>query len=415
MAVLKGFIRVVLPIAIVAAGVASYQGLLGNAAEPSPPELTERAIPVRIATIHPAPRIPSLGLVGVVESRRVARVAVALQADVVDVKAVEGELVEAGTTLVLLDARHAQLALRQREAEVAETRARLQLETEGNRRDRESLLKERLLLDLANKELARVQDLVERRLGSQSRLDRALEQVAQRELAVISRQSAVRGHGSRFARIEAQLVRAESARDRAALELERTRVTSPFRGRIAEVFAAPGDRMRPGDPLLSMFDVSRLEVRAQIPRRHLADVEASMGNHGHFEMDGRLHDVTLDRLAGQVVPGRGGIDALFTIYGSGDDIRIGRTVELTLELGPQPDAVWIPFEALYGADRVFKVQEGRLAGVRVRRVGEAPGPNRESGLLVSSPDLADGDRMVVNQLSNAVEGLRVVAVSGESP
>lgn len=58
-----------------------------------------------------------------------------------------------------------------------------------------------------------------------------------------------------------------------------------------------------------------------------------------------------------------------------------------------------------------KVQENRLAGVRVRRAGEARDSNGRAGVLVTSPALASGDRVVVNQLANAVEGLRVVSTS----
>ena len=409
---MKRILLVLMPIAIIAAGVVGYRQLLGNAVEPSAPEVTEKTWPVRTRTIHPRSRTPFLTLFGRIESPRLAHLSAAVEAGVVEVRAMEGALVDAGTALVMLDARDARLALLQREAEVEDIHARIALETERDRQDRESLGKERGLADLARKELARAEALVKRDLGSRSRLEQAEERVAREELAVIARRSAVRGHESRLAQLKAQLVRAETARDRAVLDVERTRVTAPFRGRVAEVFVAEGDRVRRGDRLLSVFDVSRLEVRAQIPSRHLAEVEQSRGNGGHFESGGRRYPVTLNRLGGQVLPGRGGIEALFEIEGAVDNLRIGRTVGLAFALAPRPDAVWLPFEALYGTDRVFKVRDDRLAGVRVRRVGEGRDSDGRAGVLVTGPDLASGDQVVVNQLANAVEGLRVVSASG---
>ena len=116
-----------------------------------------------------------------------------------------------------------------------------------------------------------------------------------------------------------------------------------------------------------------------------------------------------------MLPGRGGVDAFFTIDEPVGNFRIGRTVNLTLELAPHPDAVWLPFEALYGTDRVFKVQDNRLVAVRVQRVGEARDSRRRAGVLITSPNLAAGDQLVVNQIANAVEGLRVVSVSNTDP
>ena len=411
---LKRALAIIAPVAVIGAGVAGYQGLVKSRVEPAAPRVAEKAWPALVATIHPAPRAPSLTLFGRIESPRLARLSAAVQAGVVEMRAVEGELVEAGTVLVVLDPRDARLALRRREAEVADIRAQLELERERNRQDRASLSKERGLMGLARRELERAEDLAKRGLDSQSRLDQARERVARQELAVLARESAARGHESRHARLEAQLIRAETARDEAALGVERTRVASPFRGRVAEIFVAQGDRVRVGDRLLSVFDVSRLEVRAQIPSRHLVRVEESRGREGYFEVGGRRYTATLSRLGGQVLPGRGGIDALFAIGGGGQELRIGRTVDLTFELAPQPDAVWLPFEALHGTDRVFTMREGRLAGVRVRRVGEARGANGRAGVLVTSPDLAPGDRVVVNQLANAVEGLRVEPVPAQA-
>ena len=411
---IRRLLLILVPVAVIALGFSGYRGLLGDSVEPSAPQVPEKTWPVRTATIHLESRNPILTLFGRIESPGLTHLSAAVQANVRDVQTSEGTLVEAGATLVALDPRHAQLALRQREAEVDDVRAQIELEVEHDRQNRETLGKERDLLDLAYKDLTRAEDLASRSLGPKSRVEQAQERVLRQELAVIARESATRGHESRLARLESMLMRAEATRDRAALDVEHTRVRSPFRGRVTEILVAEGDLVRVGDRMLSVFDVSRLEVRAQIPSRHLAEVEQSRGNGGYFESGGQRHAVTFNRLGGQVLAGRGGIDALFTIDEPVESLRIGRTVNLTFELAPHPDAVWLPFEALYGTDQVFKVQENRLAAVRVQRVGEARDSHGRVGVLVTSPDLASGDQLVVNQFANAVEGLRVVSASSTS-
>ena len=63
---------------------------------------------------------PTLTLYGRVESPRVAALSAAVTADVETVTALEGETVESGQLLVMLDDRESALVLEQRRAEVAE-------------------------------------------------------------------------------------------------------------------------------------------------------------------------------------------------------------------------------------------------------------------------------------------------------
>ena len=242
-----------------------------------------------------------------------------------------------------------------------------------------------------------------------------MERATERELAVVVRDSATRGSASRVGRLEAQLARAEAELRRAALALQKTTEISPFVGRITEVLVAGGERVRVGDPLLSLFDVSRLEIRALIPHRYIGDLPTDVYPSGNFEMDGKRFTATVDRLSGHFLPDRGGIDAILSVEGDVEELRIGRTVDVTLTLTRKPDAVWLPPEAMYGTDRVFKVISNRLVRVEVSRIGDALGPNGQSGILVSSPDLTSGDHVVVSQLPNAAEGLRVTSAEARGP
>jgi hypothetical protein len=67
----------------------------------------------------------------------------------------------------------------------------------------------------------------------------------------------------------------------------------------------------------------------------------------------------------------------------------------------------LPFEALYGLKRVYRLDGGRLVTVDVERVGELRLPDGSVQVLVRSPDLHPGDQVVTTQLPNAVNGLRV--------
>jgi multidrug efflux pump subunit AcrA (membrane-fusion protein) len=187
-------------------------------------------------------------------------------------------------------------------------------------------------------------------------------------------------------------------------------VLAPFDGRITRVEVAVGDRVRPGDSLVSLYDLEALEVRAQIPSRHLARVRGALSEGAELTavatLDGRPLELRLDRLGGAAATASGGVDALFKLERTSALLTLGRTVALNLRLPREQGVVELPFEALYGLDRIYRLQGDRMQGVRVERVGERrSGPN--SRVLVRSADLQAGDRVVVTQLPNAMDGLRV--------
>ncbi len=82
-------------------------------------------------------------------------------------------------------------------------------------------------------------------------------------------------------------------------------------------------------------------------------------------------------------------------------------MELVLTLPTQDAVVALPHEALYGMDRVYTIVEKRMEGVVVERVGEIRSSTGERRVLVRGPTLAEGADVVITQLPNAIEGLRV--------
>jgi len=72
----------------------------------------------------------------------------------------------------------------------------------------------------------------------------------------------------------------------------------------------------------------------------------------------------------------------------------------------QENAIALPFPALYDNNRIYRLVEGRLQGVEVRTLGDYLDAHGDSKLLVTSRQLAAGDKIVTTHLPNAVTGLR---------
>ncbi len=76
--------------------------------------------------------------------------------------------------------------------------------------------------------------------------------------------AAVRAERERSSRARSGLDAAEVAVRRAELDLQRTRVVSPFRGRVANLRVVPGQTVRAGDELLTVTDVDPIRVEVQV-------------------------------------------------------------------------------------------------------------------------------------------------------
>ena len=411
-------VRIALPLLIVAAGIGGMTALVKSKPEREPLGTEEPSWPVAVAAIEPGTVTPQLPLFALVDSPRVTRLSSAVTADVEAVDVLEGQQVSIDDRLLALDHREIRLVLAQRDAEMAGFEADMEHEALRHRNNVAALKHEEELLVLARREVARARDLAERKVGSQASLDKVRRDEERQMLAVEQRRLAIREHDSRRKQIEAQLARVRALQSQAMLDLERTRVYPPFAGRITEVFVSPGDRVRPGDRLVAMFDGNMLELRAQIPLRHLPVVRAALDRGENLParalVDGQEVRADLHRLTARVDRGSGGADGLFRVTRGSTWLQLGRTVELVLDLPAVEDAVTAPREALYGTDRVFVLDGERMRSVRVERLGESRTADGGGRVILRSPELKPADRLIVTHLPNAIDGLKV-RVAGAPP
>jgi multidrug resistance efflux pump len=401
-----------LPFVILGVAMLIAASLIATRPAPAPVEVSERSWRVSAENVVPGTFSPVITLYGRVESLWSSTLTAGVTADVVGVEVIEGAFVDRGDLLVGLDDRDTRLQLAQREAELRQAEARIASELRRHEANVEALPREQRLLGLARSEVSRLQDLVTSKVGAQSQLDTARQAAEQQAIALSTREQAVDEHESRLAEVEAARVRAEALRDQALLELERTQIRAPFNGRVSKVHVAPGKRVRNGDPLVELFDTDALIVRAQIPNRHLRLINEAKRSGRRIEVvgeiDGQVIEASLRSLAGETSSGTGGVDALFQLSRGGESVSQGRFVRLELRLPERTGLIALPYEALYGVDRVYIVdEESRLRPVAVTRVGETRDPDGRARVLIQAPALPADAQVITTQLPNALDGLLV--------
>ncbi|MDD9818314.1 MAG: biotin/lipoyl-binding protein [Gammaproteobacteria bacterium] len=404
-----------LPLAFLGIGVAAFLLLSQRQPAPLPGDAREKVWPVTVQTVAWKTLRPALRLYGVVESPRETVLSASVAAEITKVRVLAGQEVKSGDVLVEMDDGDLQLLLKQRQADVAEANASIRSETERYEADQKSLEREDMLYQLAQKSVERMRRLAEAQSGSWAQLDDARGRLQREGLQLVQRRQAVNDHEARLATLLARKKRAEALHDQVLRDIERTTVRAPFDGRITAVHVSPANRARVGDSLVAMFDTSLVEVRAQIPDRDLPGVRRMSDKgqeiRGTALVDDMRLELVLHRLSANIRQGQGGVDALFRLQA--DFVpALGRVVELTLMLAPEPRVIAAPRQALYGQNKVFKVADGKLKAAQVRVAGRTfpTDGDRTNHVLVYSDELSDGDRVVISPLPNAVNGLPVRVV-----
>jgi multidrug efflux pump subunit AcrA (membrane-fusion protein) len=409
-------VKTIAPIIILLASLGVFISLLqGKPTQPATHTKAETVWRVAVTQINPSTRRPTLPLYGRVETPRSSKVRAAVTADVKAVKVNEGDFVSQDELLVELDERELKLIVEQRQADLAEIEGLIASEKVRHQSDLKSLEHEKTLLALSRKAVERAETLEQRQLAPRAVLDEARQALERQALELNARLLAVDDHQARLAQLEARKSRARALLAQAQLDLERTRILSPYTGRIASVGIAPGDRVRPGDELLEIYDTRALEVRAQLPSNYVGKVRQALAEGERLlavgKIDGMVLPFALDRLAGRVERGSGGVDALLKLQDQEQALPLGNFVELLLQLPQVENVVALPFEAIYGLNRVYKLMEGRMHAIDVERVGEYRGKDGQVRVLVSSPQLQKNDWVITTQLPNAMDGLRIEAVT----
>ncbi len=392
-----------------ALGLAGY--LVATRPGQSPVAPGERVWRVAVSSVEPGVVSPELVLYGQVKAREDSALAAPGAAQVTEVPVRAGDRVSQGDLLVALDPRDFEPAVRRAVAEVQDLEAQMALEQVKHKANTRALTSAEERVKIARSQVTRQRELKSKGLGSQQALDQAREALAQREQEWITRALEIESHEARLAQLRARLARARAALETARLALERSVLRAPFDGVVSEVDASPAEWVQTGRTLVRVYRWGSLEVHARVPEPYRRALMTALGAGHRLQAHSDAGVLALDRLAGEADPA--GVTAVFAVS-RGWSRYPGEVVELRLVLPPAEGAVALPAAALYGGDTIYRIDGGRLQRLRVEVVGHRRGPDGATEVVVRSPRLQRGDRVVVTHLPQAIDGLRVQVAQAPS-
>ena len=363
-----GALQVIFVIAVVAGAL-----VLSSSLRPDPPQRApaagDDALPVSV--MHPVatPFQPSVRLNGVVQARTVTSIVPQVTGRVVGVAADfrPGATVAKGDMLFIIDPSDYELAVEKTLAEIEVARSDLtQLEAEA---------------------------AAEREIWRGQFPNRPIPDLIARV--------------PQIAAVNARLRSAEAARRAAELDLARTRVRAPFDARILDTRLDVGQVVGTTVEVGTIFSLDSLEVAVSVSAAERRLIGPVTGQTVSI-----IAPAASERpLEGQLVRAAAALDdrtRLGTLYVSTADeesLTIGEFVTVEITGVNAPDAYRIPAAALTSRDRVWVLEDERLAARTVDVIG------REGDMAVVTVfDVADG--VVSVPPADAREGM--LAVTRES-
>ncbi|KFL25868.1 hypothetical protein JP74_16595 [Devosia sp. 17-2-E-8] len=328
-----------------------------SAPEPEPAAARVMELnPVEITTLAPQLLEQTVKVTGTLAPERRADITPQVSGKLQTVNVRPGESVLAGQVIAQIDIRDLRLALNQQVANLNATKAQL---------------------TLARTQLDNAQALFDRGTGSKANLDSA--------------QANVNALSAQTDALQTQVDTAERA-------IQNASITAPFAGIIASRSAEPGQSVTSGSPLVTLVDLSVMEVQAIAPLSDSASLKE--GQRATLTVEGipqQTFEASVDRISPVAIENTRSIPVFLTLKNPDGVFRGGMFTTGSIVVDEAKDALAVPLSALREdkqGDFVLAVADGKLVRQAVEK-----GRQWSTGNLVQIlSGLKAGDVVVTGRL-----------------
>jgi len=328
----------------------------------------------------------------------------------------EGAQVQKGALLVRLESDELRSQLAQAVASQQQALARLNgLRGTGRSSAQATVAQAQAVVDAAQAEYARTQQLVAQGFLSASRQDEArrLRDVALAQLAGAQSQAqAVTDAGTEVAQARAQVQVAASTVQAAQARLAQTELRAPADAQVLARLAEPGQIVQPGRALLALALAGPTQLAAQVDERFLEQL--AVGQEASAVADaypGQRFAVRVLSISPAVDAQRGAIEVKFALGEQPPPfLRQDMTLSVEVETGRRTRALVLPVRALDGlADGAggAPVSGADAGGAPVSGAGAVPVSGADAGAVLVS-GAAQGIRATVRVVQDGRVEARAV-------
>jgi membrane fusion protein (multidrug efflux system) len=161
----------------------------------------------------------------------------------------------------------------------------------------------------------------------------------------------------------AQLAAAQAQLQTMQVALRQASLTAPISGWVAKRHAVPGEKLQAEQPVVTVVDLSQLELAGLVGTHEVARLKPGMT--AQVRIEGVAEPVTarIARISPAAEPGTRSIGVTLSLPNPGEALRAGQYALATVTLDDPEPRLTVPVSALVGSDgqqQVWLIEQGEL-------------------------------------------------------
>ena len=188
-------------------------------------------------------------------------------------------------------------------------------------------------------------------------------------------------------------------------------VRAPITGTVSKRHIQPGEKVSFDAPLLSIVDLTELEVQAQVPISDVTQIRKGMPTHVDVEgINGRKFDGRVERINPSAEPGTRTINVYISLSNEDSFLKAGMFARVLMTVAPEVEVPALPLSAV--RTEAAQTFVWLLADDKLARRNIVLGKRDERAQLVEvTSGLAPGEVVLATKFDNLKDGLAAKVIS----
>jgi membrane fusion protein (multidrug efflux system) len=207
----------------------------------------------------------------------------------------------------------------------------------------------------------------------------------------------------------AQVATAKAQLDTMQVTLRQAALIAPINGVVSKRHALPGEKLAPEQQILSIVDLSRLELAGLVGTHEVSRLKPGMAVQIRVEGSQQPVEARISRIAPAAEPGTRSIGVTLELANPKEEFRAGQYAMAKVELPDEVQRLTVPVAAVTsnaGQDGVWLIENGAL----LRRIVTTGRSDAREGRVEVLQGLSPGSQVLAARFDNLREGAKASVV-----